>query len=179
MMHPPEQIATTRLLLRKPLMEDADAIFREYAGDPEATKYLTWKTDEESSQAADYIRKALRDWQEGRIFSWAICLQGSGGVVGMIDARVDGYMVNIGYVLGRAHWNKGYATEALSAVLHWTDAEEDVQRVWAVCAVENLASARVMEKAGMKREGTLRHWMVFPNLSGVPMDCYCYAHVKG
>jgi RimJ/RimL family protein N-acetyltransferase len=88
-------------------------------------------------------------------------------------------MLNIGYVLGRAHWNKGYATEALSAVLHWADAEEDVGRVWAVCAVENHASARVMEKAGMKREGTLRHWMVFPNLGGVPMDCYCYAHVKG
>ena len=42
--------------------------------------------------------------------------------------------------------------------------------MWAVCAVENHASARVMEKAGMKREGTLRHWMVFPNLGGVIDD---------
>jgi ribosomal-protein-alanine N-acetyltransferase len=50
--------------------------------------------------------------------------------------------------------------------------------VWAVCDVDNLASARVLEKAGMGREGRLRRWVLHPNVSAAPRDCWCYAHVK-
>lgn len=179
MTHAPETIQTTRLLLRKPLPGDVSAVLRGYAHDPDVTRYLTWKPDQSLEEISAFVDRALNAWERGSIYTWALTLRDSGRLIGMIDARIDAYMVNIGYVIAQEYWNRGYATEALKAVLAWTDTQEDVERVWAVCAVANPASARVMEKAGMEREGILRRWMIFPNIGGTPQDCFCYARVKG
>jgi RimJ/RimL family protein N-acetyltransferase len=179
MTHAPETLQTPRLLLRTPVPGDVPAILREYAHDPDVTRYLTWKPDQTPEEIGAFIDRAALARARGAIFTWALTLRDSGRLIGMIDARVDAYMVNIGYVLAKEHWNRGYATEALRAVLAWTDAQEEVERVWAVCAVANPASARVMEKAGMEREGILRRWMIFPNIGGSPQDCFCYARVRG
>ena len=48
--------------------------------------------------------------------------------------------------------------------------------VWATCDVDNLASARVLEKAGFEREGRLHNWIVHPNIGPEPRDCYVYAY---
>ena len=56
--------------------------------------------------------------------------------------------------------------------------QEPIHRVWAVCDVENRGSARVLEKVGMQREAILRKWLVHPNISPIPRDCYCYAIVR-
>jgi RimJ/RimL family protein N-acetyltransferase len=69
-------------------------------------------------------------------------------------------------------------TEAVTALIGWALKQDAIYRVWAVCDVENGASARVMEKAGMKREGTLRRWSVHPNIGDQPRDSYCYAITK-
>jgi [ribosomal protein S5]-alanine N-acetyltransferase len=54
----------------------------------------------------------------------------------------------------------------------------DIWRLQAFCDLENRASARVLEKAGLTLEGILRRYMVFPNLGDVPRDVYCYAKVR-
>jgi RimJ/RimL family protein N-acetyltransferase len=174
----PLLIRTPRLLLRKPELNDAAAIRDGYAHDPEVTRYLVWKPDQTPGEIRAFLETTLERWEKGAAYAWALTLKEDGRLIGMIDARVDGYMVNVGYVLGRAYWNRGYATEALAAVVGWTDGLEEIHRVWAVCSVDNPASARVMEKAGMTREGILRNWMVFPNIDGSPRDCYCYSRVK-
>lgn len=179
MMHAPETMPTTRLVLRKPSPADVPAILREYAHDPGVTRYLLWKPDQTREEIDAFIQRALVAWERGAVFTWAITLRESGRLIGMIDARIDAYMVNIGYVLAQGEWNNGYTTEALRAVIAWAESEEEVMRIWAVCAVDNPASARVMEKAGMDKEGTLRQWMIFPNIGGKPLDCYCYARVRG
>ena len=69
-------------------------------------------------------------------------------------------------------------TEVVRAVADWALAQPEVHRVWAVCDVDNLASARVLEKAGMECEGRLRRWFLHPNVSAAPRDCWCYARVK-
>ena len=69
-------------------------------------------------------------------------------------------------------------TEALQPLVNWVINQPEIYRVWAVCDCENLASARVLEKIGMTREGVLRRWLIHPNLSDVPRDCLCYAKVK-
>jgi [ribosomal protein S5]-alanine N-acetyltransferase len=78
-------------------------------------------------------------------------------------------------VLARDHWGQGIMPEALQAVvdLFWSDPA--VFRIWAICDVENPASARVLEKIGMVREGTLRRFVMHPNISPEPRDAYCYA----
>jgi RimJ/RimL family protein N-acetyltransferase len=81
-------------------------------------------------------------------------------------------------VLARTFWNQGYMTEALKGIVDWGLKRKDIYCVWAVCDVDNLASARVMEKAGMQREGILRRWSVHPNLNDKPRDSSCFAITK-
>jgi RimJ/RimL family protein N-acetyltransferase len=66
-------------------------------------------------------------------------------------------------------------SEALSEVVTWSLRQDGVWRVGAACDVENPASARVMEKAGLAREGVLRRWLVAPNLGPEPRDRFSYA----
>ena len=96
----------------------------------------------------------------------------------MVEIRIDGFKADVGYVIARRCWGKGLATEALLPVVEWARGQQSIYRVWALCDAENVASARVLEKAGMKREGLLRRNILHPNVSDEPRDCYCYAVVK-
>jgi len=69
-------------------------------------------------------------------------------------------------------------SEALTSVVQWALAQPEIYRVWATCDIENLASARVLERIGMEREGVLRRWLVHPNVGNEPRDCLCYSVVK-
>jgi ribosomal-protein-alanine N-acetyltransferase len=69
-------------------------------------------------------------------------------------------------------------TEVLAEVVTWALKQPSVFRISAVCDVENIGSARVMEKAGLVREGLLRRWLMHPNVSDEPRDCFSYARVR-
>ncbi len=174
----PEQLLTPRLVLRKPVRGDAGALAGLWAQDPEVTRYLMRRSSGGLREAEEFLDRTLADWEGGNAYAWSLLLRENGALAGMVEARVDAYMVNISYLLGRAYWNMGFATEAVRGVCAWADAQPDVFRIWAVCAVDNPASARVLEKAGMTREGLLRRWAVFPNIDGTPRDCYSYARIK-
>jgi RimJ/RimL family protein N-acetyltransferase len=174
----PEQLSTPRLLLRKSVRGDAGDLAGLWATDPEVTRYLMRRSFGSIGEVEEFLDNTVAEWEGGSAYAWSLLLRETGALVGMIEARVDGYMVNISYLLGRAYWNRGLTTEAVRGVCAWADAEPDVFRIWAVCAVDNPASARVLEKAGMAREGLLRRWAVFPNIDGTPRDCYSYARIK-
>jgi [ribosomal protein S5]-alanine N-acetyltransferase len=174
---PPDTLSTARLVLRKTIVEDAQVIFDTYANDPEVTRFLLWKPGQRLEELQTFLRRAVERWERGDLLTWAITIRESGALIGMIDVRVES-SAQVGYVIARPYWNRGYMTEALRAVVDWTLSRGDIYRVWAVCDVENVASARVMEKAGMLREGVLRSYLVFPNLGTRPRDCFCYARVK-
>jgi ribosomal-protein-alanine N-acetyltransferase len=177
-MRPPEILQTNRLCLRRALVEDAAAIFRTYARDPEVTKYLAWKPTGKVEDTRSHLRSSILAWEEGRAFQWVILQKKGRRLLGAVGARVDGHKLELGYVLAKKFWGKGYMTEAVKAIVAWALTEKDVYRVWAVCDIDNPASARVMEKAGLKREGLLRRWSVHPTISDEPRDCYCYAITK-
>jgi ribosomal-protein-alanine N-acetyltransferase len=100
-----------------------------------------------------------------------------GRLLGAFDLRhpQPPHRIDCGYVLARPFWRRGLMTEALRAAARWAMGEPDIWRIGAVCDTENLASARVMEKAGLAREGILRRWLVHPNVSPEPRDCFSYA----
>lgn len=104
--------------------------------------------------------------------------EGYGQLLGMVGVKFDGHKAELGYVLARPYWGRGYMTEAAQAVVDWALTQEDIYRVWAICDVENGASARVMEKIGMHREGLLHRWIIHPNRSDEPRDCFAYAKTK-
>ena len=178
MIQPPTEIQTSSLRLREPVVADAEAIFEEYAADPDVTRYMTWVPHSTSTTVADFLKVLASRAKSGEEYSWVLTNIDSARAIGMIGARVRDFKVDIGYVLGRAHWGKGYMTEAVSAVAEWFLSSGEIFRVWAVCDIENPASARVLEKSNFVREGILRRWMSHPNLSSEPRDCYIYGRVR-
>ena len=174
---PPFTLETERLVLRRPTLGDADAVFAVYAKDPEVARYTSWSAHGDATDTRAFLRRCHEMWERGRLFTWSITRRETGTIIGNTDIRPDGHRAEIGYVLGRSAWGRGYATEAVTAVVTWGLAQPSLHRVWAVCDVENVASARVLEKAGMNREACLRAWAAMPAFS-VPRDVWCYARVK-
>ncbi len=169
-------LETERLVLRPPRMADAVTVFETYARDEEAVRYLTFKPNQTLEQTEEFMRARLRRTQEGAAYTWAVTRRGDDTLVGMIELRAqEGFKADFGYVLARPFWGQGLMTEALRAVLDFAFSLPGIYRVWAVCDVENVGSARVMEKAGLSFEGVLRRHTIHPNVSPEPRDMRCYA----
>jgi ribosomal-protein-alanine N-acetyltransferase len=177
-MRPPKEFVTPRLRLRTPRLEDAEAIFKNYAQDPEVVKFLTWEPHQSVEQTRAFLQVILNGSQAAVQFPYVIELRPDGPLLGMIECRREGTMADLGCVLAKVHWGKGYMTEAVKALVDWGLSQNDIFRIWSMCDLENPASARVMEKAGMTREGILRRRMIHPNVSDEPRDVYCYSIVK-
>jgi ribosomal-protein-alanine N-acetyltransferase len=177
-MRPPEFIETERLLLRVPTLTDARSIFTAYSQDAEVTRYLTWRPHESIRQTELFVAKCIVAWEGAARFPWAIVLKSEDRLVGMIEMRLDHFKADIGYGLAGAYWRQGIMTEAVRQVVDWALSQQEIYRVWALCDVDNRASARVLEKVGMQHEGILRRYIIHPNPSDEPRDCHCYAIVK-
>ena len=134
------------------MLEDAEEIFRKYAQDPEVTKYLTWRPNQNVQETHDFVRACLQAWDDGKSFHWVVVRKEDQELLGMITARADDHKWELGYVLARPYWGKGYMTEVVKKLVDCGVKQEGIYRVWSVCDVDNLASARVMERAGMQRE---------------------------
>ena len=174
----PEQLETERLVLRKPRLDDARAMFEGWTQDLEVTRYLTWRPHERIEQTQEFVQGCIRAWESETRFPYLITLQGTGEVIGIIDPRIEGPKVGIGYGAARAYWGKGYVTEATRAIIQWAFQQPFLYRVYATTDVENVASRRVLEKVGMQCEGILRKYILHPNISDVPRDSYIYAITK-
>jgi len=175
----PDVLATERLILRRARVSDAEAIFEEYAQDPEVSRHLVWKPHRSPRDTSEFLKECEARWRAGEELSWVIVARGGERPFGMIACRLLGRAAEIGYVIGRRAWGRGYATEAARAVVDWVSGQAGIFRVGAFCDTGNPASARVLEKIGMIREGTLRRWVVHPNLSPEPRDCFVYSRVRG
>ncbi len=167
---------TARLLLRPIRADDARAIFEGYTQDPEVTRYLTWRPHSTIDQTEAYVRTCLG---AATSRTSVIELKTTGAVVGAFDLRLSGSArLECGYVLSRAVWGQGLMTEALREVIGWALRQPSIWRIGAVADIDNRASARVMEKAGLEREGVLRRWLVHPAIGDVPRDCISFARVR-
>ncbi|MBP7828362.1 MAG: GNAT family N-acetyltransferase [Kiritimatiellae bacterium] len=165
------------MILRAIKESDARAVHDAYASDPEATRFLAWRAHTTLGETKAFLRQARRTWRQGTEHLWAVIVK-RGGLIGSAGIRPCGPRIEIGYVLGRAWWGRGYATEAARAMRAWAMKQPRVYRVWATCDVENKASARVLEKIGMTREGILRKWIVRPAMDSAPRDSFCYSSIK-
>lgn len=177
-MTPPEILETERLRLRRPTAADARPLFESYAQDPDVTRYLGWSAHTDLRETREFLARCDDAWEDGTANSYVIERDGDGEPLGMIEIRIRGARVSCGYVLARRHWGQGLMPEAVTALRDWALGQPDLHRFWAVCDVENRGSRRVLEKAGMEREGILRRWEAHPGVSGVPRDVFCYAAVK-
>lgn len=174
----PDGFETARLILRAIDEGDAPAIFTGYAQDPIVVRFLTWRPHGALSETEDYIARCMVAPRD-KTRTYVLTGRGESQVLGAFELRRSKpYMLDFGYVLARVHWGRGLMTEALIEVVDWAMRQDSIWRIGAVCDIENPASARVMEKAGLHREGILRRWIIHPNISSEPRDCLSYAKIR-
>ncbi len=117
-----------------------------------------------------WIKQHPELWEKGKAAIFAICLGESGPLVGAIGLELNSQDHNgeLGYWIEDVHCGQGFATEASSAVIEFGFKELGLHRVYAHHLTRNPSSGRVMEKAGMLREGLLRghnrKWGVFEDI---------------
>jgi len=175
----PDEIRTSRLILRQPHPDDAAAIFCAYTQDLEVARYMVWQPYQSISETEDFISYCCQAWAGGEARPYVLTLQGGSDIpIGMLEARIHSHIVDIGYVLARKNWGIGLMPEAVAAFTELALAQPACFRVQATCDIENNASARTLEKAGFIREAMLQRYTVHPNISSAPRPCFMYARCK-
>ena len=153
------KIETERLILRPFTEDDAGAMFKNWANDPEVTKFLTWQPHGDIGVTQAVLQNWTASYIDPEYYQWAIELReigepiGSISVVAMVSER---NIVSIGYCIGRRWWHQGITSEAFSAVIRFMFEEVGVNRLEARHNVNNPNSGKVMKKCGLSCEGTLR-----------------------
>ncbi len=151
-------LETERLILRPLRMADAKDLFA-YAQDPQVSRHVLWHAHTSISHSRQFIREVRRQYRSGFPSSFAIEWKAEKkmiGTIGYMWINPDFHSCEIGYSLSRAYWNRGIMTEALKEVIRYTFETMRINRIEAMYEVDNPASGRVMEKAGMRYEGTLK-----------------------
>lgn len=176
-MYAPEVIELQKVRLRLPKLSDAEAIL-EYASDPAVVHYMDWPRSTAVGPIREVLKEKISLWESGTEFNWIITLLGQDRAIGGIACEVARHAVGFGYLLNKNFWGKGIATELSKTIASWALSDPSIWRVWATCDAENFASARVLEKAGFLREGTLRRSIIRPNISDEPRDAFLYSRVR-
>lgn len=141
-------------------------------GNPNVTRYMgfrTHKTVDEATQLMAQYRNGPTKWQ-------AVCLGNE--VLGVVGLEVRGHQAAL-TIMFRPNWKaRGAGREFSVPFVKWIFTHPKIWRVWAYCHVDNIPVQRVLERMGAVREGCLRRFEFFPNVSTEPQDCYVYAIVR-
>jgi RimJ/RimL family protein N-acetyltransferase len=174
-MKAPVRIVTARLVLSQPVAGDADAIFERYASDPEVTRFLGWPRHRSVADTQAFLAFSDQEWEHWPAGPYLIrsrdddrLLGGTGFSFQTADHAVTGY------VLAKDAWGRGYATEALTAMVD-VARRLGVKRLSALCHPDHRASWHVLEKCGFVRDQSWTQRVELPNLApGVLQDVACY-----
>jgi ribosomal-protein-alanine N-acetyltransferase len=159
MPHPTSDLKTERLQLSAMTMQDLDNIHALHSL-PETDRYNTLGIPASRIETEQLLTGwlSLMNLPEQPKYVFVIRSE-SGDFIGLTGINIGRPVyrnAEIWYKLHPAHWNQGYATEAVAAILHFCFHDLQLHRVKAGCATENTASAKVLEKSGFLREGTCR-----------------------
>jgi len=174
-----QRIETDRLILRRFVSEDAAAMYKNWASDPQITEFLMWQAHPNREVSQSVTEDWVNRYSDKNYYNWAIVLKDNGdepiGDIAVVHMNEEVSMMHIGYCIGKAWWHQGITSEALKAVMDFLFDEVDVNRIESRHDPRNPNSGKVMEKCGMKYEGTLRSsdW----NNQGI-CDACCYASLK-
>lgn len=167
-----QTLETERLILRRFSADDAAAMFTNYANDDEVTKFMRFATHTSVEVSKNYLLSCEENYKKLNYYHWAIQTK-EGECIGSLSAFVDDFdfKADLGYCIGRAYWNKGYTSEAVSAVIEFLFDEVGLNKVEAYHSVNNPASGKVMQKAGMVKEGHAKQ-KYYCRMGFQDCDCY-------
>ena len=173
-----QTIETERLILRKYKDGEEKYIYKNWASDDEVTKYLMWQTHKDISVSKEWIDFLKSNYDRKDFYEWTIVLKEIDepiGSISVVELKENINAVHIGYCIGRKWWHQGITSEALSALIDFFFDEVGVDRIESRHDPRNVNSGKVMQKCGMKYEGTMRKADV--NNQGI-CDCTYYAILK-
>jgi RimJ/RimL family protein N-acetyltransferase len=152
-------LTTDRLILREFDKSDWPAVLA-YQSDPRYLRYYHW-TGRTPEEVQEFVGMFLAQQQQRpRLkFQLAVVLKETEQLIGNCGIRLkelEAREADIGYEFSPEHWGRGYATEAARAIVYFGFTELRLHRIWSWCIAENTASARVLQKLGMRPEGRLR-----------------------
>lgn len=170
-------LETKRLTLRRFTLDDAEAMYNNWANDERVTRFLTWTPHE----SVDFTRQLLDMWcseyENDDYYNWAIQYEGEIiGNISVVRCSDRSEYAEIGYCMGYKYWNKGIMPEAAKAVIDYLFGEAGFNRIGISHAVKNPASGRVAQKCGLTYEGTMRQY--FKDVNGEYLDISFYGILK-
>lgn len=145
---------TERLLLRSFELEDAPAI-QKLAGSEEIAQNTFVPHPYEDGMAEQFIQESKKNTERGEWANFAIVLKSENTLIGSIgykDIDEGHNRAEFGYWIGKPYWGNGYATEAVKKLIHYGFNNLGLHRIYATPFGSNIASQRVLEKAGLKRK---------------------------
>lgn len=173
-----QRIETERLVLRRFEMSDARDMLKYWISIPEVQENYGEPVYQTKAEVNEVLNKWISDYDNHDFYRWAIILKDSKNNIGQIafyKVNSRHHKVDVEYCIGKDFWGNGYATEALRGVINYTFKNINYNRIQAFHRSKNKSSGRVLEKAGMKYEGTLKQYILHNNIFD---DCLIYAILK-
>ncbi len=155
---PLPELTTARMRLREPTLDDAEPLFKMY-GDPEVMRYVGRPPHTRVEEIRERLTRDLEAIHRGESARWVLTPLGEPqviGSVGLFHWSQSDYRAEIGYLLGREHWGRALMKEVLPAVVRFGFEVMRLHRIDAQVDPENIASLKLLEGLGFKREGVLR-----------------------
>ena len=170
------QLKTGRLILRRHVIEDADFLYRRFGSDEKMYEYSGWNPYATPDMAKETVQNFIKSYDDDAFFGWAIEKDGAIiGTIGAYDHDPQEDSIEVGTSIDRDYWGRGYATEALEAVLRYLTEDNGISNVKAWCASDNLGSAKAMERCGMVLEDVEKDALSIGNKQ---FDKYNYVYRK-
>ena len=150
-----ETLETDRLILRKIVDDDAEALYRNIYNNFEYFKFYYQFPFESFEDYKPLVEKYKKWYENGNHFRWGIVLKETNEIIGLVQLHgkdVSNNNCKIGYIIGYNYTNKGYAKEAVKAVIDFGLNILNYHRIDAEIVTENEPSIRVAEGVGMRME---------------------------
>lgn len=149
--HGTAELWTKNLVLRRYRIDDVEQLYECLGADPLMSKYSGWNPYASIEMAQETVRGFIDSYNDEHSYSWVMDVNGDDVVAGIIGAYdYDNSKIEVGFSVSKDWQGRGFASEALKAVLEYLTENEGIECVTAWCASENIASRKVMERSGMK-----------------------------
>ena len=173
-----QTIDTERLTLRRFSLDDVESLYKNWANDLDVVAFMRMPPHRSAEETRAFVESMLHSYDKPDTYRWVIILKELNepiGFIGLTTINEYDMLGDFGYSIGKPFWNKGYATEALVAVLRYGLLEAGFNRLEAYHSINNMPSGLVMKKAGMTYEGRAKQ--KYRSNMGFE-DCDMYSIVK-
>ena len=156
-------LETERLILRRIKESDAEEAFENWTNDSKVTRYISWEPHGNVEVTKSFLKSVVEEYNKEFTYKWVVYVKELDNIIGTIDIVHKSILdktCEIGYCYGSKYWNKGYGTEALKKVIEFLFNEVGFELIEIKHQEENIASGKVMQKAGLKYDTTLRKRLI-------------------